>query len=116
MDISEIAVAFSNGKFNESYEYLNEDIIWEVIGEKTFKGKQAVIQNCQQTANYFSSVETVFTTEDVQVMGNKVMVRGTAQFKRDGKQVNFIKACDLYEFTENGKLIKIHSYCIPIKN
>ena len=34
---------------------------------------------------------------------------------RDGKRVNFIAACDVYEFNDKNELERISSYCIPDK-
>ncbi|MEQ8473060.1 MAG: nuclear transport factor 2 family protein [Marinoscillum sp.] len=109
----EIAQAFSNGNFELTFPYLSESVIWNVVGENLFKGKSEVINNCEQTAEYFKSVETNFQTEDSIVADNKVIIRGTGEFIREGKRVNLITACDVYEFNTNGDLEKISSYCIP---
>ena len=114
--IKEIAVAFSNGKFDRVYPYLDNNIVWEVVGEKVYVGKEKVITNCKQTQVYFHSVETIFTTEDVLAFENSVMVRGSAEFKRDGERLNFIKACDVYKFDSNGHITDVHSYCISENN
>ena len=111
----QIAEAFSNGKFEITHPYLSEKIVWDVIGENIFKGKKEVVANCNQTSDYFKSVQTDFKTKDVIATNNKVVVSGTAEFIRDGKRVNFISACDIYEFNENNELEKISSYCIPDK-
>ena len=111
----EIAALFSQGKFEHTYPYLSEDILWNVIGEKAFKGKATVIANCEQTAAYFNSVQTIFSTEDIIVSDNKVIVRGTGEFIRNGERVNLIMACDVYEFNDKNELVTILSYCIPEK-
>lgn len=111
----EIAELFSIGKFKEVMSHISDGIVWNVVGEKTFKGKKAVSENCQKTAEYFKSVETDFKTEEVIVSDNKVIVIGTAEFKRDGKQLNFISACDVYDFNDKNEIEKISSYCIPEK-
>lgn len=80
------------------------------------EGKEQVITNCKQTTEYFNLVETNFKTDDIIVVRNKVVVRGTGEFIRDGKRVNFIKVCDVYEFNDEDKLEKISSYCISEKN
>ncbi|MGB5820758.1 MAG: nuclear transport factor 2 family protein [Saonia sp.] len=114
MNISqkEIAIAFSNGEFEKTYPFLSKDIVWEIVGENTFKGKENVITNCKQTTEYFNSVETIFNTEDVVTSSDRMIVRGTAEFKKEGKRVNFIKACDVYEFDDEDKIVNIYSYCI----
>lgn len=111
----EIAELFSNGKFEKIFNYLSDGIVWNIIGENIFEGKNAVIKNCKQTAEYFKSVQTVFKTNDVLVSDNKVIIIGTAEFKREGKRLNFVSACDIYEFNEKNKIEIISSYCIPEK-
>lgn len=111
----EIAELFSNGKFDNITGYLNDKIVWNVVGENTFEGKKAVLENCEQIARYFLSVQTEFKTDSIIASGNNVVVRGTAEFSRDGKRINFISACDVYEFNDNHELEKINSYCIPEK-
>ena len=109
----EIAESFSNGHFELTYPYLSESIEWNVIGESQFVGKSDVIENCNRTAEYFKSIETNFKTEDIIVADNKIVIRGLGEFLRDGKRVNLITACDVYEFDENNQLERISSYCIP---
>ena len=111
----EIAELFSNGKFEEIMGFLSDGIVWNVVGENSFDGKKAVTANCEQTAEYFKSVQTNFITDEVIVSDNKVIVIGTAEFKRDGKRVNFFSACDVYDFNDKNKIEKISSYCIPEK-
>lgn len=112
----EIAVFFSNGNFETTFPYLSESIVWHIVGENTFKGKPEVVANCKQTVEYFKSVQTEFKTDDVIEANDKVVVRGSAEFIRDGKRLNFISACDVYEFNNDNKLESILSYCIPTKN
>ncbi|MEN0050411.1 MAG: hypothetical protein AAF806_25325 [Bacteroidota bacterium] len=82
----EIAELFSNGDFEQTFPFLSENVEWEIIGENFFMGKEKVIQNCNRTAQYFKSLQTDFKTEDVVVAKNKVVVRGSAEFIRDGKE------------------------------
>lgn len=109
----EIAESFSNGLFERTFHYLSDNIIWDVVGENVFKGKTEVVNNCRQISEYFKSVETNFKTDDIIVTENKVVIRGTGEFLRNGKRVNLITACDVYEFNNENELEKIFSYCIP---
>ncbi|WP_165366162.1 hypothetical protein [Brumimicrobium glaciale] len=36
--IEEIAINFANGEFDKTSDHLNENIIWNVVGESKFKG------------------------------------------------------------------------------
>ncbi|HRG81051.1 MAG TPA: hypothetical protein PLO99_00985 [Chitinophagaceae bacterium] len=116
MTFTEIAVAFSNGAFAKAEPFLHEQIEWEVIGESVYSGKAAVMKQCAATTAYFESVTTVFTTESVITDGYQVVVSGSAEFIRNQQRVALVKACDLYLFNEESKLLSIRSYCIPEKN
>ncbi len=85
----EVVESFSIGNFELVFPYLSENIEWNIIGENKFDGKPSVIQNCIQTAEYFKSVQTNFTTQDIIETQNKIVIRGTAEFIREGKRVNF---------------------------
>ena len=111
----EIAELFSNGKFEETIDFISDKIVWNVVGENSFDGKKAVIENCKKTAEYFKSVQTDFKIDEVLVSDNKVVVIGPAEFKRDGKRMNFISACDIYHFNDKNEIETISSYCIPEK-
>jgi hypothetical protein len=114
MDQQEIAEAFSNGKFDLTYPYLDDNVEWKIVGDKTINGKNEVIRHCEITAEYFESVMTDFTTINVIVAKNRVAIDGAATFMRNEKIISLVSACDVYEFTKNGLLKKITSYCIPI--
>ena len=115
MTQKQIAEAFSNGNFELTFPYLAKNVQWTVVGDAFFDGKQAVIDNCSQVAHYFKSVTTHFKTINVIAGDGRVAINGTAEFIRDGKRVNFVSACDVYEFNDDNKLQAITSYCIAEK-
>ena len=112
---TEIAIAFSNGEFDKTDDFIADDAVWEVVDEDLFKGKNAIIENCNQVAQYFKSVTTDFKTLNIISEDKKVVVNGTAEFFRDGKQDSFVSACDIYEFNDKNQILKITSYCIQAK-
>ncbi|WP_318640092.1 nuclear transport factor 2 family protein [Flavobacterium ardleyense] len=111
----EVAELFSMGKFDEVIKYFNDTIVWELIGESTFEGIDAVVENCKLVAEYFKSVETDFRTNDIFVSDNKVIVIGSAEFRQNGKVIDIISACDIYVFNSDIEIEKISSYCISNK-
>lgn len=115
MTNTEIAKAFSIGAFEKTYPFISDDAAWTVIEENSFIGKQAIINNCEQVANYFKSVQTDFNTLQVISEGNKIVISGTAEFRKDNKRVAFVSACDLYEFNDKNEIQNITSYCIQSK-
>ncbi len=113
IDQKEIAKAFSNGEFERTYRFISDDAEWNIIGDKTHIGKQAIIDHCEQVAAYFKSVTTRFKTLNIISHHHHVIIEGTAEFLRDDKRVSFITACDIYEFNNGGQIQRIASYCIP---
>jgi hypothetical protein len=111
LSITQIAEAFSMGKFEITYPYLAEDIQWNIVGDKTLIGKVIVVEFCNKTAKYFSEVTTRFTTKNVIENGHKVAINGTAQFINSENKSTFVSSSDVYLF-EKGKLLEITSHCI----
>lgn len=107
-----LASAFSDGKFEVTYTHLHENVLWHVVGEKEFIGKQAVINRCEEVAAYFASLTTNFVTNHIISEGNLVVVNGSGEFLRDGKRVSMISASEWYEFGGDNQIVKIYSYCI----
>jgi ketosteroid isomerase-like protein len=116
LTIQQIAAAFSCGEFDKVYPYMADDISWHIIGENSFVGKEAVMDNCEQVAAYFKSVTTIFKTENSIVSDNRVAIDGTAEFLKAGNRVAYVWACDVYLFNDNNQLAKITSYCIQAKS
>ena len=106
----EIALAFSGGNFEFCYEYLADDVVFNIIGNEGVSGKDAVIDFCAKTAQYFTTVTTKFELDNVIADENCVAINGTAEFYVEDR-VNYVSSCDVYKFL-NGKLKEITSYCI----
>ncbi len=115
MNNKDKSIAFSNGEFETIYDFIADDAVWIVVGENTFTGKKAIIDNCKQVSNYFKTVKTKFEILNAIEDNKKVVVNGTAEFLKDNIRVSFVSACDLYEFNKEGKFEKITSYCIESK-
>ena len=111
----EIAESFARGDFERTYPYLSEKIEWNVIKNFECKGKKEVIEQCEKTAKYFASITKDFKQLDVIENANKIAIAGTAELSENGKRIEFISACDVYEFDKNRMLQKITSYCLVEK-
>lgn len=112
MTKKQIAELFSGGQFEMTFPHLSENIKWDIFGEKKLQGKQAVVEHCEQTAQYFNSVTTDFRTYNIIEDANKIAINGKGEFIRNGKTVAIVNACDVYEFDKAGLLQKVSSYCI----
>lgn len=115
MNHTEIALHFSTGQFDQVYAYFTEDIVWNILGDNCCVGKKAVMENCEQVAAYFKTVQSDFKATAVIGDKNLIAIEGSAEFIRDGQSIAFVWACDTYEFTADNKLQKINSYCITKK-
>src|SRR5690606_8579445 len=104
-------MAFSLGEFDSVIESFADGIVWEVVGESLFRGREAVKNNCNLVKAYFESVETSFSVENVLKEGNMVVVIGRGEFYREKILLSTIEASDFYEFDEQGRILKMKSYC-----
>jgi len=115
MTKKDIAHAFSMGNFTITYDFLQEDIQWNIVGDKFLNGKAAVIDFCDKTAAYFTQVKTIFTLNNSITEDNCIAINGTAQFITKENSITNMASCDVYVFKE-GKLKEITSYCINTNN
>ena len=115
MNNIEIAKCFSLGQFSQIDQYLDDNIIWDVIGENTFLGKLAVLQQTQKIESYFQSVIHHFQLDQTHLIDQHIIIQGQAIFQ-SSDQITKISACDIYQFNQSSQIIKIQSYCIPLKS
>lgn len=111
----EVAESISVGNFRAAYEYLHENIVWTIIGDKTLAGKTAVIEFCEKTSQYFSTVKTEFNLKNIIADNDRIAIDGTAKFTSPEGETMNLASCDVYSFY-GGKLREITSYCIVLKN
>ncbi|MDF2455126.1 MAG: hypothetical protein K0R51_1119 [Cytophagaceae bacterium] len=116
MKKSEIAQAFSGGKFEKCFDYLTDQTIWNTPGEQYLKGKDEIIPFCKKVTAYFESVTTDFKPLHLIEGDCCVAINGTAEFIREGKYVSIVSSCDVYEFTDQNEIVSIYSYCITEKS
>ena len=111
----QIATSFSLGKFEGLAPYLNDNIEWNALQIFHLFGKEEVLEQCRKSAAYFNSLSTDFRQNSVIEEHNTIAITGTADFSEDGKRIEFVSSCDVFEFGEQGDIIKITSYCIVKK-
>jgi hypothetical protein len=109
----QISLEFSGGNFEFVYQYLADDVCFNIVGNEIITGKDAVIEFCTKTAKYFSGITTKFNLDNVIADNDCVAINGTAEFYVEDK-VNYISSCDVYKFND-GRLKEITSYCISTK-
>lgn len=108
----EIAEALSAGDHEKVADKIGENVEWNMYEESDFvRGKAAFIAFAEKVGTYFRPITTKFETTGVIEDENKIAIYGTAAFIREGKLVNFVNSCDVYEFDAEGKVAKVHLYC-----
>lgn len=111
--ITQLSQEFSGGNFKFTYNFIADDIVWNIVGDKILKGKDAVIEFCNATAAYFAEVTTEFVMVNLICDGKAVAIDGTAAFtNKENKRIQ-ISSCDVYQF-EEGRIKSITSYCIVV--
>ena len=111
-----IARLFSGGQFDDVANRLSEKVKFHIYEDKKhLVGKPQVVEFCKGIADYFSSIETDFRETGSLIAKNKVAIYGYGEFKKEGKLVNAVHSCDVYEFNDQGMIEKIHSYCNSIQ-
>jgi len=115
MKKAEIALEFSSGNFKKGLDYVTDKTVWNTPGEQYLTGKKEIEAFCEKVGEYFKSVTTDFKTLHVIENDRCVAINGTAEFLREGKRLSFVSSCDVYEFSDQNKIISIHSYCITEK-
>lgn len=110
---TQIAEAFSNHEFERTYPYFLDTIQWHLIGNERLDGKEAVVNACQQSADYLAGVTTRFSKFTVIVGTDCVVIDSTADYVDAQQKETKIASCDLYTFVD-GKLSDITSYSIAV--
>lgn len=103
-------IAYAQNDFDFCLEWVADDIVWEMIGEQRFEGKQAFEKALAQMKE--NEVQ-MLQIHQIITHGNVASANGTLTFV-DGKQWAY---CDVYQFrgfSKTAKIRTISSYVIPI--
>ena len=106
--IKELNVAFATNDVEFITEHMTEDIIWDMVGDKLLSGKPAVASALKEMA--FNKVDTL-TLNHIISHSSKGSSQG--EIGMNGSTYSF---CDIYEFTNEGKIMlrKMISYVIKL--
>lgn len=108
----EIAQLFSMGDFEQCFDYLTAETVWNTPGQQLLRGRAEIEPFCRYIRAYFDSMTTNFQHINLIEDERCVAINGTAEFIRDGKRVSFVSSCDVYEFDAENQIVRITSYCI----
>jgi hypothetical protein len=113
LNMDQIAEAFCSHKFTATYPYMADEIKWDIVGRGELIGRQAVIDECDQSAKFLETVSTTITKLKIHHAETFVVVEGTAQFQDQQNQISSVASCDIFQFS-NERLVRITSYNIEL--
>lgn len=108
----EIVEAFSRHLFGATYPHLHRDVRWELVGGRTFEGKDAVIAACEESAAYLAGVTTTFRKLRVIAGEESVAVETVVDYDEPGSSTT-VASCDVYLFAD-GQVAEIVSYNVEL--
>lgn len=114
LTINQIAEAFSSHRFAETYPCLSDSIRWNNVGGEEYIGRDVVIDQCEQSASYLSTVSTTFTKFKVTQAQACIVIESVAQYKDNEDRLSIVASCDIYQFADE-LLVEITSYNIELK-
>lgn len=108
LDIDQIAEAFCNYRFAETYPYLADEIKWNIVGTEELVGREAVIDRCAASAKFLETVSPTITKLKINSAETCVVVEGAAQFQDQENQTSSVASCDVFQFSDE-RLVEITS-------
>ena len=105
--------AFAKGDIHYITEQVTDDIVWDMVGEFSIKGKDAFYNSLKEMAG----IETL----DMQLLktiidGKHAAVNGTMKVKEPTGNIKSFGFCDVYEFNNQGTRIqKMTSYVVSVE-
>jgi len=107
--IRNISEEFSKGNFSSAFGHFDDDIQWEIVGDKIIKGKEDVTAFCNKMTIEMGSSQLDNT--NIIVENDRVAIEGNCKYLNSEQKPAQIRYCDVYTF-ENEKIKVITSYCI----
>lgn len=107
--IKELNLAFAKGDVTFLSKYVTDDIIWDIVGDKIIKGKEAFVKSFEEMKKNIVSeliLDNIITHGAEAASFGKIIMQ-------NGKKYSF---ADFYLFTSSGskKIKYINSFIIEI--
>ena len=80
LTVTDIAAAFSHHEFQDTYEYMLDDIEWMLVGERNIRGKVNVVATCEESSKYLATVRTRFITFKIIEAERSVVIDSRAEY------------------------------------
>jgi ketosteroid isomerase-like protein len=108
-----VAEAFSGHRFAEAYPALADDVRWDLVGEDTLVGKQAVVDACEATLAGLGTGSSEFLRFVVVADGDRVAVDTVTRYTDADGGTGVVSSCDVYEFADD-RLVSVRSYAVEL--
>ena len=109
-----VAEAFSGHGFADAYPALAEDVRWDLVGEQTLVGRQAVVDACEATLAGLGRGSADFLRFVVVADGDRVAVDTITRYTDASGSSGVVSSCDVYEFARD-RLVAIRSYGVELE-
>jgi ketosteroid isomerase-like protein len=108
-----VAEAFSGHRFADAYPALADDVRWDLVGEETLVGRQAVVDACEATLAELGDGTAEFLRFVVVAEGNTVAVDTVTRYTDAEGREGSVSSCDVYEFRDD-TLVAVRSYAVEL--
>ncbi len=108
-----VAEAFSRHRFADVATSLADDVIWVLVGGYEVRGRDAVVDLCEQSARELADVTTTWESFRVIDAGATVVVESWATYASAGGEVSRVASCDVYDFV-NRRVQRITSFTVEV--
>ena len=109
---TEVAEAFCQHRFAETYESLDENVEWRLVGASTIRGKADVIAACEESAAELAKLATSFSRFRVVEAADCAIVESEAEYKT-GDETSRVASCDIFDF-EDDQVTAIASFTVEL--
>lgn len=112
MSNGDVARAFSGHRFEETFDHLDPDVQWILVGQGRVEGADAVVQACRSSAAEMAQVETTWVRFVAAGASDSVAIDAIGRY--DGPDGVFVvSSYDIFEL-DDGKVTKITSYAVDV--
>ena len=108
-----IAEAFSGHRFTDAYPALADDVRWDLVGQDTLVGRQAVVDACEGTLAELGEGAAEFERFVGAGDGDVVAVDTVTRYVGADGRTGRVSSCDVYEFRD-GRVATIRSYAVEL--
>ena len=109
--VEKVNTAFAENKPEVFLGYCTNDVVWRMVGDREFKGKDAIKE-------FMASMEGMeppkFGVDEIIAGGDSVVSYGDMKMKgEDGKEADY-SYCDIYHFSD-GKITELRTFIVKHK-